>query len=344
MSAAKPVKLTGDLAMDVGSVNTRIFAKDRGVVLDEPSVVAMSRKRGRVKIIAVGGEAAKIEGRAPVGIEVVRPIRSGAIADLDAASEMIRCFLGQARHKGGRTRPALIMTVPAGSTAVERRLLKGAADAAGARRVMAIEGSLAAAIGAGLPVDEPDGAMVVDIGGGTTDVAVLALGGVVYARSADVGGEAMDDAIIAFVRRQHRVLIGSATAETVKREIGTAYRDQPGDGRILPLRGQDLERGVPKEFGLSAAETAESLIDPITEIYEGIKLALEHVRPDLGDAIAERGILMTGGGSLLHNLSLVVAKATGLPVTLADDPLGAAINGVGLAMRDRTAFRVSRAG
>ncbi|MCZ6603787.1 MAG: rod shape-determining protein [Alphaproteobacteria bacterium] len=341
MSSDKRLKLAGDLAIDLGTTNTRVYAKGEGCVIDEPSVVAVSRERGNIKVKAVGTEADKMFGRAPAGVEVIRPLRSGVVSDLDITSEMIRHFLRQACGRKFLSGPAVLISVASGSTPVERLLVKEAALTAGARKVTLIEGCLAAAIGAGLPVGDPSASMIVDIGGGTTDVAVLALGGIVYARSADIGGETMDAAIIDYVREVHNVLIGAATAEMAKREVGTAYRDEPGEGRTLALRGRDLAAGVPAEFMFSEAEVAQSLIDPITSIYEGIQLALEYTERDLGSDIEASGIWLAGGGACLRNLDLVIAKATGLPVHLTANPLACVVDGAGLALEKKIQLLVS---
>lgn len=344
MSSAKFVKLNGDLAIDVGTVNTRIYAKGTGLVLDEPSIVAVTRERGRVILKHVGRAADKMAGREPEGLEIVRPFRSGSVADLEIAGAMIKYFVRQVRGRNIFSGPSAVISVPSGSTSVERRLLKEAAETAGIRRVLAIDNCLAAALGAGLPVTGPEATMVVDVGGGTTDVAVLSLGGIVYAHSTDVAGEAMDEAIIAHVRERHAMLIGRASAEMVKCEIGSAYRDAPGEGRTLALRGRDLDQGVPRELIFSEAETARSLIEPIGLLYEGIKLAIEHTERELGGDITRRGILLTGGGALLHNLDLVIAKATGLAVTIAPNPLTCAVEGAGLGTETRTQLRVAGLG
>ncbi len=338
MKSGKPARLVGDLALDLGTANTRIYVKGEGVVLDEPSVVAVTWSRGRMRVREVGRQAAQMIGRAPDGLEVIQPIRSGIVEHPEAASAMIRQFLAMARGKKSGARPKVLMSIPSGSTPVERRLANEAAASAGARRVTLVDSCLAAGLGAGVAVDDAGPVMVVDIGRGTTDVAVLALGGALYARSVDVGGAAMDSAICDYVRAHHNVLIGGVTAEQVKFEIGSAYFADPGNGRSVALRGQDLGRGVPREFVFNEAETAESLKETVGSIYEGIRFALDRTQVEFGPAIAERGILLTGGGALTHNLDAVIATATGLTVTMAPDPLVCVAAGMGVALESRARF------
>jgi len=321
--------LSADMAIDLGTANTLVYVKGKGIVLDEPSVVAITNNRGRKQVLAVGEEAKQMVGRTPGNIEAIRPLRDGVIADFEVAEEMIKHFIRKVHNRRGFASPRVIICVPSGSTAVERRAIQESAESAGARRVFLIEEPMAAAIGAGLPVTEPTGSMVVDIGGGTTEVAVLSLGGIVYARSIRVGGNKMDEAIISYIRRNHNLLIGESTAERIKKEIGSACLPEDGNGRVLEIKGRDLMNGVPKEIVISQRQIAESLAEPVSAIIEAVKVALEHTAPELSADIVDKGIVLTGGGSLLGNLDFVLRHATGLPVSLADEPLTCVALGTG---------------
>jgi len=325
---------SADLAIDLGTANTLVYVKGRGIVLNEPSVVAIATNKGRKQVLAVGEEAKQMVGRTPGNIEAIRPLRDGVIADFEVAEEMIKHFIRKVHHRRGFASPLVIICVPSGSTAVERRAIQEAAESAGARRVHLIEEPMAAAIGAGLPVTEPTGSMVVDIGGGTTEVAVLSLGGIVYARSIRVGGNKMDEAIINFVRRNHSLLIGEATAEMIKKRIGSACLPEDGNGEILEIKGRDLMNGVPKEIVISERQIAESLAEPVNAIIEAVKVALEHTAPELSADIVDKGIVLTGGGSLLGNLDFVLRHSTGLPVSLADVPLTCVALGTGRCLEE----------
>ena len=325
---------SADLAIDLGTANTLIYVKGQGIVLNEPSVVAISTSKGRKQVLAVGEEAKQMVGRTHGNIEAIRPLRDGVIADFEVAEEMIKHFIRKV-HKRSFASPQVIVCVPSGSTAVERRAIQEAAEAAGARRVALIEEPMAAAIGAGLPVTEPTGSMVVDIGGGTTEVAVLSLSGIVYARSIRVGGNKMDEAIINYVRRNHNLLIGEATAENVKKRIGSACLPEEGNGEIMQLRGRDLMNGVPKEIVVSQCQIAESLAEPVSAIIEAVKVALEHTAPELSADIVDKGIVLTGGGSLLGNLDFVLRHMTGLPVSQAGEPLTCVVLGTGRCLEDK---------
>jgi rod shape-determining protein MreB len=273
-------------------------------------------------------------GRTPGNIEAIRPLRDGVIADFEVAEEMIKHFIRKVNKSRGFASPQVIICVPSGSTAVERRAIQEAAEAAGARRVHLIEEPMAAAIGAGLPVTEPTGSMVVDIGGGTTEVAILSLGGIVYARSIRVGGNKMDEAIINYVRRNHSLLIGEATAENIKKRIGSACLPEDGNGEVMEIKGRDLMNGVPKEIVISERQIAESLAEPVNAIIEAVKVALEHTAPELSADIVDKGIVLTGGGSLLGNLDFVLRHSTGLPVSQADEPLSCVALGTGRCLED----------
>ena len=267
-------------------------------------------------------------------ITAIRPLRDGVIADFEVAEEMIKYFIRKVHNRRSFASPMVIICVPSGSTAVERRAIQESAESAGARRVLLIEEPMAAAIGAGLPVTEPTGSMVVDIGGGTTEVAVLSLGGIVYSRSVRVGGDKMDEAIIGYLRRNHNLLVGEASAARVKEEIGSAYPPENGDGRVMDIKGRDLMNGVPKELIISERQVAESLTEPIGAIIETVKVALEHTAPELAADIVDKGIVLTGGGALLGNLDFVLRHATGLPVSLADDPMTCVVLGTGRALEE----------
>jgi rod shape-determining protein MreB len=331
--------LSADMAIDLGTANTLVFVKGRGVVLNEPSVVAIIDNKGKKQVLAVGEEAKQMLGRTPGNIRAIRPLRDGVIADFEVAEEMIKHFIRKVHNRRGFASPRVIICVPSGSTAVERRAIQETAESAGARRVFLIEEPMAAAIGAGLPVTEPTGSMVVDIGGGTTEVAVLSLGGIVYARSIRVGGNKMDEAIISYIRRNHNLLIGESTAERIKKEIGSAFLPEDGNGRVLEIKGRDLMNGVPKEIVISQRQIAESLAEPVSAIIEAVKVALEHTAPELSADIVDKGIVLTGGGSLLGNLDFVLRHATGLPVSLADEPLTCVALGTGRCLEEMKTLR-----
>ena len=331
--------LSADMAIDLGTANTLVYVKGRGIVLNEPSVVALAEVKGRKHVLAVGDEAKMMLGRTPGNIQAIRPLRDGVIADFEVAEEMIKHFIRKVHNRGSFASPLIIICVPSGSTAVERRAIQESAEAAGARRVYLIEEPMAAAIGAGLPVTEPTGSMVVDLGGGTTEVAVLSLGGIVYARSVRVGGDMMDEAIISYIRRHHNLLVGESSAERIKKEIGCACPPENGDGETMEIKGRDLMDGVPKEILVSQRQIAESLAEPITAIIEAVKVALEHTAPELAADIVDKGIVLTGGGAMLANLDFVLRHATGLPVSIADDPLSCVALGTGKALEETKKLR-----
>ncbi|MHA1598111.1 MAG: rod shape-determining protein [Alphaproteobacteria bacterium] len=326
--------LSADMAIDLGTANTLVYVKGRGIVLNEPSVVAIVEIKGKKQVLAVGEEAKQMLGRTPGNIRAIRPLRDGVIADFEVAEEMIKYYIRKVHNRRSFASPLVIVCVPSGSTAVERRAIQESAESAGARRVFLIEEPMAAAIGAGLPVTEPTGSMVVDIGGGTTEVAVLSLGGIVYARSVRVGGDKMDEAIIGYIRRNHNLLVGESSASRIKEEIGSACPPDEGDGRTMEIKGRDLMNGVPKELIISERQIAESLAEPVGAIIEAVKVALEHTEPELAADIVDKGIVLTGGGGLLSNLDFVLRHATGLPVSLADDPLSCVVLGTGRALEE----------
>ena len=331
--------LSDDMAIDLGTANTLVYVKGQGIVLDEPSVIAVAQVRGKERVLAVGEEANRMIGRTPDAIRATRPMRSGVIADFEIAQEMIRLFIRKAYKKRRVGNPRIIMSVPFGATAVERRAIREAAETAGARRVFLIDEPIAAAVGANLPVTEPTGSMVIDIGGGTTEVAVMSLGGIINARSIAVGGFVLDEAIAGYVRRAHNLLIGEATAESVKKNIGCAMPPQDGRGRTMEVKGRDLRSGIPKSLIISESQIAEAIAEPIGAIVEGVRRTLENAEPELAADIVDRGIVMTGGGSLLHDLDAVIAQVTGLTVSVADDPLTCGARGAGMALEELKALQ-----
>ena len=324
---------SSDMAIDLGTANTLVYVKGRGIVLNEPSVVAMKMEDGRAHVLAVGEQAKMMLGRTPANIQAIRPLRDGVIADFHVAEHMIKHFI-QKVHNRSFASPQVIVCVPSGSTPVERKAIQESAEQAGARKVYLIDEPMAAAIGAGLPVTDAQGSMVVDIGGGTTEVAVLSLSGIVYADSIRVGGDKMDESIISYIRRTHNLLIGESTAERIKKEVGTAMVPEDGVGESIMLKGRDLMNGVPKEIEINQMQIAEALKEPVTAIIEGVKDALEKTPPELAADIVDRGIVLTGGGALLQNLDLVLRRATGLPVTVAEDALMCVALGTGRVLED----------
>lgn len=323
-----------DMAIDLGTVNTVIYVRERGIVLNEPSVIAIETQRGVRRVKVVGNEAKLMMGKTPASIQAIRPLRDGVIADIDVAEQMIKHFVDKALDgkRWGR-RHQVVICVPSGSTMVERRALRDAASNAGAYRVQLIEEPMAAAIGAGLPVTEPRGAMVVDIGGGTTEVAVLSLRGIAYSNSARVGGDKLDDAISSHIRRVHNLMIGEATAERVKCAIGAATPPE-GEGRRITVKGRDLVNGRPSELTISEGEIAEALSEPVGHIMMAVMSALEQTAPELSSDIMDEGITLTGGGALLQRLDEALSIATGLPVKVAQDPLICVAIGAGKALED----------
>ncbi len=331
---------SNDMAIDLGTANTLVYVRGKGIVLDEPSVVAIETINGIRRTKAVGNDAKLMMGKTPQNIEAIRPLRDGVIADIDVAEGMIKEFIRKV--SGGNPRPwsypEIVICVPSGSTSVERRAIRDAALNAGARQVFLIEEPMAAAIGANMPVTEPVGSMVVDIGGGTTEVAVLSLRGLAYTSSVRVGGDKMDEAIVSYVRRHHNLLIGESTAERIKKEFGIARRPADGRGQTIQLKGRDLVNGVPKEIEIHQGMIADALAEPIGAIVEGVRQVLENIPPELAADIVDQGIVLTGGGALVRDIDQVLIEETGLPVSVAENPLTCVAIGTGRAMED-PAFR-----
>ena len=324
-----------NMAIDLGTANTLVYVQDRGIVLNEPSVVAIETIGGHKTVRAVGDDAKMMMGKTPSNIEAIRPLRDGVIADIEIAEEMIKHFIRKVHGKKSLFRyPEIVICVPSGSTSVERRAIRDAASNAGASQVYLILEPMAAAIGANMPVTEPVGSMVVDIGGGTTEVAVLSLRGLAYTTSVRVGGDKMDESIVSYVRRHHNLLIGEATAERIKKDYGCAMVPADGVGEIVHIKGRDMVNGVPKEITITQANIAEALAEPIGAIVEGLRIALENTQPELAADIVDQGIMLTGGGALIKGLDEYIRQETGLPVSIAEDPLSCVALGTGRAMED----------
>ena len=324
-----------DMAIDLGTANTLVYVKGQGIVLNEPSVVAIIDDKGKKSVLAVGDEAKTMLGRTPGNISAVRPLRDGVIADFVVTEEMIKHFIKKVHKKRAFANPRVIIAVPTGSTPVERKAIQDSAMAAGARSVQLIEESIAAAIGAGLPISDATGSMVVDIGGGTTEIAIMSLGGVVYANSMRVAGDAMDKSIIAYMRKQFNLLVGEASAEKIKKEIGTAL---PTSGSTYLMKGRDIRSGTPKEIALKEEDTAEALRPVLNQIVAGIKDALEKTPPELSADLVDMGLVLTGGGALLKNIDKLITKETGLPVVIAEDPLSCVVIGTGKTLEHEETF------
>jgi rod shape-determining protein MreB len=324
-----------DMAIDLGTGNTLVYVQGRGIVLNEPSIAAVAKVNGRKQVLAFGEEARHMLGSTSGKVEAIRPVRDGAIADFETAQGMLKHFTRKVRKRRSLVSPQIMICVPSGSTAVERRAVREAAEGAGARRVILIEEPVAAAIGAGLPVSEPTACMVVDIGSGRTEAAVLSLGGVVYSHSVRVGGDKMDEAVIGFIRRHYNLLIGADTAERIKKAIGSACLPQDGEGRTMPIKSRDLTYGLPREIVVSERQIAESLAKPVGAIINAVTVALEQMLPELAADIVEKGIVLTGGGALLANLGPVLRYTSRLPVSIAENPLACAALGTGRALEQQ---------
>ncbi len=322
-----------DLAIDLGTANTLVYMRGKGIVCNEPSVVAVQmdgRKKGAT--LAVGLEAKNMLGRTPGNIAAIRPMKDGVIADFDITEAMLRYFIGKAHARSFLVRPRIVICVPFGITEVEKRAVKESAESAGAREVFLIEEPMAAAIGAGLPITEPSGNMIVDIGGGTTEVAVISLAGIVFSKSIRVGGDKMDEAVLQYLKRKYNLLIGERTAERIKIEVGSAYKDPLDAPRTMEVRGRDLVAGIPKTITISDEEILEALNEPVNQIVDAVKIALERTPPELAADIVDKGMVLAGGGSCLHNLDLLLREETGLPIILAEEPLYCVVKGTGAAL------------
>lgn len=322
---------SNDLAIDLGTANTLVYVKGKGIVTNEPSVVAVQRDvRGGKKILAVGKEAKEMLGRTPGSIVAIRPMKDGVIADFEITEAMLRYFIERAHNRRTMVKPRIIICVPYGITEVEKRAVKESAESAGAREVHLIEEPMAAAIGAGLPITEPSGNMIVDIGGGTTEVAVISLAGIVFSKSVRVGGDKMDEAIVNYLKRKYNLLIGERTAEQIKIAIGTAYPDS--EVRSMQVKGRDLVAGIPKTIEVVSEEIREAIAEPVNTIVEAVRVALERTPPELAADIVDKGIVLAGGGALIRNLDVLLREETGLPIMIADDPLCAVVLGSGKAL------------
>jgi len=326
---------SNDLAIDLGTANTLVYLKGKGVVVSEPSVVAVQKDSvGQRKVLAVGTDAKNMLGRTPGSIVAIRPMKDGVIADFDITEEMLRYFIRKIHNRKALVRPRIVICVPSGITQVEKRAVKESAESAGAREVYLIEEPMAAAIGAGLPITEASGNMIVDIGGGTTEVAVISLAGIVYAKSVRVGGDKMDEALTQHLKRKYNLLIGERTSEQIKITIGSAYPDgpySPEEGRVdtMEVKGRDLVSGIPKTLEIGAEEIREALSEPINAIVEAVRISLERTPPELAADIVDKGIVLAGGGALLRNLDQLLREETGLPVVIAEDPLSCVVLGSG---------------
>jgi rod shape-determining protein MreB len=324
-----------DMAIDLGTANTLVVLKGQGVVLNEPSVVAIVENMGKKTVLAVGDEAKTMLGRTPGNISAIRPLRDGVIADFIVTEEMIKYFIKKVHKNKTFANPRILICVPTGSTPVERKAIQDSALAAGARRVQLIEEPIAAAIGAGLPISEATGSMVVDIGGGTTEIAVMSLGGLVYSKSLRVAGDKMDTAMIDYMRKEYNLMIGDSTAEKIKKEIGTAI---PSNSNTYAVKGRDLRSGTPQEVNITEEDSAEALNGILKEMVDGIKIALENTPPELSADLVDMGLTLTGGGALLKNIDKRFSKETGLPVHIADDPLACVAIGTGKALDQEETF------
>jgi rod shape-determining protein MreB and related proteins len=329
-----------DLAIDLGTANTLVYVKGKGIIANEPSVVAVRKDaQGGGRILAVGKEAQRMLGRTPGSIVATRPIKEGVIADFDICEAMLRYFIQKVHNRRKLVRPRVIVGIPSGITQVEKRAVRESAESAGAREVYLIEEPMAAAIGAGLPVTEPSGNMIVDIGGGTTEVAVISLAGIVYSQSVRVAGDKMDEAIVQYVKRKYNLLIGERSAEEVKISIGNAYPDSEERNPTMEVKGRDLVAGIPKTVTVSASEIRESLREPINAIIQAVRIALEKTPPELAADIVDKGIVLAGGGALLRNLDVLLREETGLPVMVADNPLSCVALGAGMALDEINLLR-----
>jgi rod shape-determining protein MreB len=324
-------KFSNDLAIDLGTANTLVYVKGKGIVLSEPSVVAVHKdSKGIKKVLAVGAEAKKMLGRTPGNIIAIRPMREGVIADFDITEAMLKHFILRVHNRRALVRPRIIVSIPSGITQVERRAVRETVESAGAREIYLIEEPMAAAIGSGLPIAEPISSMIVDIGGGTTEVAMISLAGIVYSKSVRVAGDKIDEEIVQYMKRKYSLLIGERTGEIIKTTIGNAYPDD--EVRTVDVKGRDLISGIPKTVEVNSEEIREAITEPVRLIVDTIKDALENAPPELAGDIVDRGIVLSGGGALLRNIDMLVKVETGLPISIADDPLSAVARGAGMAL------------
>lgn len=328
---------SNDLGIDLGTASTLVYAKGRGIVCNEPSVVAIDK--ATKKVLAVGAEAKRMLGRTPGDIVAIRPMKDGVIADFDATEQMLRYFIQKVHNRKTFLRPRIIIGVPSGITQVEQRAVRDSAEQAGAREVYLIEEPMAAAIGAGLPITEPSGNMVVDIGGGTTDVAVISLAGIVYSKTVKSGGDKMDEAIINYIKRKYNLLIGERTAEHIKISIGSAYKIVDGESKTMEVRGRDLVSGIPKTLIIDDDEVREALMEQVLIIVNTIKVTLENTPPELAADIIEKGIVLAGGGALLNGIDVLIREETSLPIVIAEDPITAVVMGTGKALDELDLLR-----
>jgi rod shape-determining protein MreB len=331
---------SNDLAVDLGTANTLVYLKGKGIVVNEPSVVAVQKDDGGPKrVLAVGMEAKKMLGRTPGSIVAIRPMKDGVIADFDITEKMLRYFIQKVHNRKTLLRPRIIICVPSGVTQVEKRAVRESAESAGAREVYLIEEPMAAAIGAGLPITEASGNMIVDIGGGTTEVAMVSLAGIVYSKSVRVGGDKQDEAIVQYLKRKYNMLIGERTAEQIKIDLGSAFPDDDGSIRSLEVKGRDLVSGIPRNLDINSDEIREALSETVNAIVEAVRVALERTPPELAADLVDKGIFLAGGGALLRNLDKLLQKETGLPIFIAENPLDCVALGAGKALDELALLR-----
>jgi rod shape-determining protein MreB len=332
--------LSKDLAIDLGTANTLVYLRGKGIVTNEPSVVAVHRDtRGVKRVIAVGAEAKKMLGKTPGSIVAIRPLKDGVIADFEITEAMLKYFIQKIHNKKSYARPRIVISIPSGITPVEKRAVKESAESAGAREVYLIEEPMAAAIGVGLPITEPSGNMIVDIGGGTTEVAVISLAGIVYCNSVRIAGDKIDEAIIQYIKRKYNLLIGERTAEIIKIEIGSAYPFPNEHEMTMEIKGRDLVGGIPKTLEVSSKDIREAIAEPVNAIVDSVRIALERTPPELAADIVDKGIVLSGGGALLKNLDLLIKEVTRLPVIVAENATTAVVEGAGRVLDEVTLLK-----
>jgi rod shape-determining protein MreB len=332
--------LSKDLAIDLGTANTLVYLKGKGIVTNEPSVVAVHRdSRGVKRVIAVGEEAKRMLGKTPGSIVAIRPLKDGVIADFEITEAMLKYFIQKIHNKKSYARPRIVISIPSGITPVEKRAVKESAESAGAREVYLIEEPMAAAIGVGLPITEPSGNMIVDIGGGTTEVAVISLAGIVYCNSVRIAGDKIDEAIIQYIKRKYNLLIGERTGEMIKIEIGSAYPFPDEQEMTMEIKGRDLVGGIPKTLEISSKDIREAIAEPVNAIVDSVRIALERTPPELAADIVDKGIVLSGGGALLRNLDLLIREVTRLPVIVAENPTTAVVEGAGRVLDEVTLLK-----